>query len=34
MKNTEILYNYPEDFPIPESGFDHWDILSDLLDSA
>jgi len=32
--NTDILYNYPEDFPIPDGGFDHWDILSDLLDRA
>lgn len=30
----EILYNYPEDFPIPENGFEPWDILSTLLHRA
>lgn len=27
----EILYHYPEEFPIPEHGFEPWDILSTLL---
>lgn len=31
LPTPEILYNYPEDFPIPENGFEPCDILLTLL---